>query len=270
MREQVRGRGGSDEHGDHQRHADRLKRDRDGHRDEREQEIIEHSNGEAQCGGKDRVEGQGHELLVEREDGEEDKSAEYQDQPQALSRDAQHIPEEEVGQIHSVAADGGDQRDSKREHPREDDSDCRILPDPGIFADRPDSQRGKDRCPQSPPEQDVTRAAADEVTQRDAREDRMRKRIAEECHAAQYNIRADHRAHNADEDRGDHAALHEFVGERLKQEINDGVHSRHHRSNHQLPGCSLPRWSAVFHRTRSTGCPFATPCRDSRMQQLFC
>ena len=46
----------------------------------------------------------------------------------------------------------------------------------------------------------------------------MSQRVTKECHAAQNDIRAHHRADDADQDRGHHAALHEFVLEGSKEE----------------------------------------------------
>lgn len=169
-----------------------MKRDRDSDRDENKQEVVEQVHGEAERGGKDGVKRQRGEFLVEGENGEEDDPAEEEDQPQTLSRNGQHIPKEEVAQVHGVTADGGDERDAEREHARENNSDGGIFFDLGIFADRADAQRRDNGCAKRPPEQRFARAAADEIPERDAGQNRVRERVAEECHAAQDNERADY------------------------------------------------------------------------------
>ena len=64
----------------------------------------------------------------------------------------------------------------------------------------------------------------------------MRQRVAKEGHAAQNDIRANHRADNADQDRSDHAALHEF--------------DRIRAASKKLVSCgpSFPVITAVIHR----------------------
>ena len=67
----------------------------------------------------------------------------------------------------------------------------------------------------------------------------MRQRIAKESHATQNNIGAHHRAEHSNKDRGDHAALHEFVLERFQQQH-----------------VSLIRWTAIIHQHSSPGVNF--------------
>jgi hypothetical protein len=164
-----------------------------------------------------RVKGQGHEFLVEGENEQEHESAEDQDQPQALDGNAEHIPKEEVTQVHGVTAHRGDQCDPQGEHPGEDNPDGGIFLDLRVFADRADAQGRDDRGPQRPPEERFTRSAADEISEGNAGQNGMRQRVAKESHAAQNHVRANHCADDADQDRGDHAALHEFILERIKK-----------------------------------------------------
>jgi len=245
MREQVRCGGGGDEHGNHEGNAHGLKRDGDGHGDEDEQEVIEQADGESKRGGEDGVKGYRCEFLVEREDDEEDDPAKDQDQPQALSRDAQHIPEEEVTQIHRVTADGGDERNPQSEHPCEDNSDCRIFLNFSVPADRANTQRGDNGRTQRPPEKRFARAAADEIPQRNTGENGVRERVTEECHAAQDDVCSNDCTNNANQNRGDHAALHKLIGERLEEEINECGHVPRRHNNHQ-------QLESVLHRGRGT------------------
>ena len=64
----------------------------------------------------------------------------------------------------------------------------------------------------------IARAAADEITERNAGQDGVRKRVAKKCHAAQDNKCANYRAYNADKHSRNHSALHEFIGEGFEEE----------------------------------------------------
>src|SRR3970040_3159478 len=105
-------------------------------------------------------------------------------------------------QIHRVTADRGDQCDPKREHPGKNNSNGCVLLDLGVLADRANAERGNDACPECPPEERFARAAANKVTERNARQDGMSQGISKESHAAQYDIRSNDRAYDADKDRG--------------------------------------------------------------------
>ena len=57
---------------------------------------------------------------------------------------------------------------------------------------------------------------AQQIGDRDAREDGVRQGVAEERHGAQHDEAAEHRADDADDQRGDEGALHELQRERLR------------------------------------------------------
>ena len=128
-----------------------MKRDGDSDSDQHKQEIVEQVHGEAERGGKDGVKRDGGEFLVKGEEDKEDESAEDENQPQTLSRNGQHIPEEEVTQIHGVTADGGDERNPQGEHAGEDNSNGGIFFNVRIFTDRADAQRSDNGCAKRPP-----------------------------------------------------------------------------------------------------------------------
>ena len=66
----------------------------------------------------------------------------------------------------------------------------------------------------------------------------MRECIAKERHAAQNNVCSNNCTDNANKNRGDHAALHEFVLERNTKEFNERGHIPHHHNSHLYLKCS--------------------------------
>ena len=78
-----------------------------------------------------------------------------------------------------------------------------------------DPQRHDDRCDQRAQQQ----VAVQQVGNGHPRQDGVRQRIAHEGHAAQHHVTADHRAQDAHHQRGQQAALHEGISERVQSAI---------------------------------------------------
>ncbi len=122
-------------------------------------------------------------------------------------------------------------------------------------------------------------AAVQDVGDGDARQDGMRHGISQEGHPAQHDVRAHHRAQDSHHHGGSQSALHECVGQRLKQPLNhDAPRWRVARAGgHRRAGSIRPPAWLPFSMTNNElpkawerfSCRMTSPGGPKAMTRLF-
>ena len=126
------------------------------------------------------------------------------------------LPEEEPGELSRKRSRAGDNDDAQCKQADEEEADRRVLGEPGALAD--DGDADDNNC-RSHGRAD-RRVDADEERDRDARDDAVRERIAEEVESAQHDPDADQGALGRDERSGQQRTLHEGGFERIGEPVH--------------------------------------------------
>jgi hypothetical protein len=129
---------------------------------------------------------------------------------------AEHVAEEERGELAGVGGGSGDDHHAEGEHADEQQPDARVFGEAGAPADEVDAEHHHERAGQGtdgdiePPQE----------RQRDARDHAVGERVADEGDAAQHHPRPDERRGHDGEHAREQRALHEGELERLDEPIH--------------------------------------------------
>ena len=217
VRQQIADAARRHQHRDHENDAHGLQRDHDRHRQQRQQEVMEHIGAQSDRPGMTGIKAVEQEVAAQREHDGQSQPAHDQRVPQIPRRQPEDVAKQDVVEM-QVAFHLRENHEPKRKQPCEHHAHHGIFLHPGVGLD----VTGRHRTQQPRRKRADRQRQPDRIRDHDPRQHRMRNRVAHERPPLEHEITRKHRTHRADRHADDHRIDHERKLKRFEQRVHPG------------------------------------------------